>query len=421
MNRRCPSLLARLSPVDLVLVEGFKASPHPKIEVHRPALGRPPLWPGRADIVAVAADAALTGCERPVLPLNDPAAVAAWVLAFLRPIRCTAPQRLEPRAVTKAHWHRPRLAHAKTDCATRTSAHAAHSPCSASPCCSPVCQSFVGSPFDGFGGFFGDTQTFASNPNRPLGNTPNMLRADGEEVDVEPLTAESGNVWPGTGSRRPDAAGPASTSRTSPTRPRQPPLPPAAHPQPRGSSTPPGSAMPPPPAPMPLSATPPQLPPQRQPSTQFYQSPAGTAISPQPGNGVRTYTDPRGGIGIIVPNGNGTSTLIAPDGTVTTAPEPALSGRVLPPWHPRPAPCACSSSPGCASASARRRRRWRCRPRSATVGELVAWLRARSPGHAAAFATGAAVRCAVNQDFAGPDAPVAAGDEVAFFPPVTGG
>ena len=46
-------LLARLAPVDLVLIEGFKASPHPKIEVHRPSLGKPPIWPGRPDIVAV--------------------------------------------------------------------------------------------------------------------------------------------------------------------------------------------------------------------------------------------------------------------------------------------------------------------------------------------------------------------------------
>ncbi|MDA8252251.1 MAG: MoaD/ThiS family protein, partial [Rhodospirillales bacterium] len=52
---------------------------------------------------------------------------------------------------------------------------------------------------------------------------------------------------------------------------------------------------------------------------------------------------------------------------------------------------------------------------------LTEWLRARGPGYAAAFAPGLPVRCAVNQDFAGPDAPVAAGDEVAFFPPVTGG
>ena len=55
------------------------------------------------------------------------------------------------------------------------------------------------------------------------------------------------------------------------------------------------------------------------------------------------------------------------------------------------------------------------------VASLIDWLSARSPGHAEAFANRAVVRCAVNQDFAGPDAPVRTGDEVAFFPPVTGG
>jgi molybdopterin converting factor subunit 1 len=56
-----------------------------------------------------------------------------------------------------------------------------------------------------------------------------------------------------------------------------------------------------------------------------------------------------------------------------------------------------------------------------TVGELIAWLTARSPGHASAFANRRTVRCAVNQDFADPDTRVGPGDEVAFFPPVTGG
>jgi molybdopterin-guanine dinucleotide biosynthesis protein B len=80
-------LVARLAPVDLVLVEGYKASPHPKLEVHRPALGKPPLWPGRPDIVAVAADTALPGCDRPVLPLADPPAIAAWIAAALPTLR----------------------------------------------------------------------------------------------------------------------------------------------------------------------------------------------------------------------------------------------------------------------------------------------------------------------------------------------
>ncbi len=76
-------LLARLAPVDLVLVEGFKSSPGAKLEVHRPALGQPPLWPGRPEILAVASDAALPGCDRPVLPLGDADAVAAWVAGAL--------------------------------------------------------------------------------------------------------------------------------------------------------------------------------------------------------------------------------------------------------------------------------------------------------------------------------------------------
>ena len=57
----------------------------------------------------------------------------------------------------------------------------------------------------------------------------------------------------------------------------------------------------------------------------------------------------------------------------------------------------------------------------ATVGALVSWLRERGPGYAAAFANPRTVRCAVNQEFATPETPVAPGDEVAFFPPVTGG
>ncbi|MBN9563646.1 MAG: molybdopterin converting factor subunit 1 [Alphaproteobacteria bacterium] len=57
----------------------------------------------------------------------------------------------------------------------------------------------------------------------------------------------------------------------------------------------------------------------------------------------------------------------------------------------------------------------------ASVGALIEWLSARSPGHRAAFANRRTVRCAVNQDFADLATPLASGDEVAFFPPVTGG
>ena len=60
-------------------------------------------------------------------------------------------------------------------------------------------------------------------------------------------------------------------------------------------------------------------------------------------------------------------------------------------------------------------------PEVATVAELTDWLRARHPGFAEALASGQRIKVAVNQSYADPSDPVKAGDEVAFFPPVTGG
>ncbi len=55
------------------------------------------------------------------------------------------------------------------------------------------------------------------------------------------------------------------------------------------------------------------------------------------------------------------------------------------------------------------------------VAGVVTWLRTRGPAFAAAFVPENRIRCAVNQEFARPDQPVHANDEVAFFPPLTGG
>jgi molybdopterin-guanine dinucleotide biosynthesis protein B len=72
------ALLARMQTVDLVLVEGFRLHRHEKIEVYRPALGKPPIWPEQPDVAAVATDAPITA-PVPVLDLNDPASVARWI------------------------------------------------------------------------------------------------------------------------------------------------------------------------------------------------------------------------------------------------------------------------------------------------------------------------------------------------------
>ncbi len=60
-------------------------------------------------------------------------------------------------------------------------------------------------------------------------------------------------------------------------------------------------------------------------------------------------------------------------------------------------------------------------PDVTTVAGLVAYLRAKGGGYEAIFSLGRVVRAAVNQEFATPDSAIAPGDEIAFFPPVTGG
>jgi molybdopterin-guanine dinucleotide biosynthesis adapter protein len=75
--------LARLSPCDLVLVEGYKRSPIPKLEVHRPGLGKPLLLPGDRHIVGLATDQPerFAGRDVPVFTLDDYDAIATFVEA----------------------------------------------------------------------------------------------------------------------------------------------------------------------------------------------------------------------------------------------------------------------------------------------------------------------------------------------------
>ena len=74
------ALVSHMTAVDLVLVEGFKSYPHPKLEVHRAALGKPILCGGDDHIVAVASDGPLSGVKIPVLDLDDTVAIADFIV-----------------------------------------------------------------------------------------------------------------------------------------------------------------------------------------------------------------------------------------------------------------------------------------------------------------------------------------------------
>ncbi|POZ64076.1 molybdopterin-guanine dinucleotide biosynthesis protein B [Chromobacterium alticapitis] len=74
--------LARLAPCDLVLLEGQKTLPAPKLEVYRPSLGKPARYLEDENIIAVATDAAMEA-EIPVLDLNDAEAVARFIANWL--------------------------------------------------------------------------------------------------------------------------------------------------------------------------------------------------------------------------------------------------------------------------------------------------------------------------------------------------
>jgi molybdopterin-guanine dinucleotide biosynthesis protein B len=79
-------LLKRLSPCDLVLVEGYKSEKHTKMEVFRTAVGKGPLYPADKHIVAVASDPMIAGADIPVVDLNDIEAVGDMVLACAEPL-----------------------------------------------------------------------------------------------------------------------------------------------------------------------------------------------------------------------------------------------------------------------------------------------------------------------------------------------
>ena len=79
-------LLAKLSPADLIIVEGFKRHAHPKLEVYRASVGKPLLYPGDDCIVAIASDGHLPQAPLPVLPLDDIEGIANVLQAEALPL-----------------------------------------------------------------------------------------------------------------------------------------------------------------------------------------------------------------------------------------------------------------------------------------------------------------------------------------------
>jgi molybdopterin-guanine dinucleotide biosynthesis adapter protein len=96
---RLPELLKKISPVDLVVVEGFKSEPHRKIEVHRKANGKPLLFPTDPAIAGIATDAAIE-TPLPVAHLDDIPAVAALLRKFAIAVEDVLAARAESKAAT---------------------------------------------------------------------------------------------------------------------------------------------------------------------------------------------------------------------------------------------------------------------------------------------------------------------------------
>ena len=90
---RLPELLAKMSRVDLVIVEGFKSEPHRKIEVHRLANGKAMLFPDDPGVVGIASDAVVE-TSLPVAHLDDIPAIAAMMQRSAIPIEDVLAQRV---------------------------------------------------------------------------------------------------------------------------------------------------------------------------------------------------------------------------------------------------------------------------------------------------------------------------------------
>jgi molybdopterin-guanine dinucleotide biosynthesis adapter protein len=89
---RLNTLLQKLSPVDLVLIEGYKREPHPKLEVYRAANGKPLLHPDDSSIVAIASDVPLPARQIPLVDLDDVERIADILIRHATPLHVAQEQ-----------------------------------------------------------------------------------------------------------------------------------------------------------------------------------------------------------------------------------------------------------------------------------------------------------------------------------------
>jgi molybdopterin-guanine dinucleotide biosynthesis adapter protein len=84
-------LMKRMSPVDLLIVEGFKREGQDKLEIHRRETGKPLIYPEDPRVVAVLSDEPLPSCPLPVLDIDDVGAIAEFVIAHCGLAACRSP------------------------------------------------------------------------------------------------------------------------------------------------------------------------------------------------------------------------------------------------------------------------------------------------------------------------------------------
>ncbi|MGH7043818.1 MAG: hypothetical protein ACREFY_17060 [Acetobacteraceae bacterium] len=155
------------------------------------------------------------------------------------------------------------------------------------------------------------------DPYRPAGDSETMQRVEGQPTSVPTLRQAPGNVWPGPVPAEPTLESLERQQLQLPDQATPPPLP-----QESGSSTPPAPALTPVPVvpPVPHVAGTPAAPATRP--TRAFPVRGGVAVPSGGTSAYQTVTLPNGTTGIVVPNGNGTSTIIRSDGSVETVPTP---------------------------------------------------------------------------------------------------